>query len=77
MAAHGARQVEDGWTLGYDPRIADGLEDVVENADMWGIWDIISCPALALSGKTLDFLLLETATEMTVRRPKADLVVIP
>jgi pimeloyl-ACP methyl ester carboxylesterase len=77
MAAHGARQVDDGWTLGYDPRIADAFAGIVENADMWGVWDAISCPTLALRGESSDLLLPETATEMTVRGPKADLVTIP
>jgi hypothetical protein len=36
MFAHGACQMEDGWTLGSDPRIADAFAGVVENTDMWG-----------------------------------------
>ena len=75
MAVHGARQVEGGWTLGYDPCIADAFADIVENADMWGIWDLISCPTLVLRGEASDLLLPETAeTENILNAETLDLL---
>jgi pimeloyl-ACP methyl ester carboxylesterase len=79
MAAHGGRRVEGGWTLGYDPGIAlpftggGPLQDV----EMWELWDAIECPTLTLRGENSDLLLADTATEMTLRGPTADLVTVP
>jgi pimeloyl-ACP methyl ester carboxylesterase len=77
MARHGHREVEDGVTLGYDPGIADAFKGPIADIDMWGLWDAIKCPVLALRGESSDLLSPETAMKMTARGPKATLETIP
>ena len=77
MARFGNRVVEGGWTLGYDPGIAAAFSGPITDIDMWGLWESIDCPVLALRGQNSDLLSLETATEMTVRGPRATLETIP
>ena len=40
------------------------------------MWDQIACPVLVLRGTESDLLSAETATEMTERGPKAEIVAI-
>lgn len=78
MAIHSSRQTEDGsWQLHYDPAIAEPiLAKPMQDVDLWPVWDAIACPVLVIRGETSDILTEETAHEMTLRGPKADLVTI-
>ncbi|MGE4221621.1 MAG: alpha/beta fold hydrolase [Alphaproteobacteria bacterium] len=78
MAEHSARPVEDGkLALAYDPAIAAGFTPgAMEDLDIWGAWDRIEGPVLALRGAESDLLLRETAAEMAARGPKATMVEI-
>ena len=46
------------------------------NLSLWSHWDSISCPVLVLRGEQSDLLLGSTATEMSRRGPKAEIVTI-
>ncbi|MFT6582716.1 MAG: alpha/beta fold hydrolase [Alphaproteobacteria bacterium] len=76
MARFGNRPVEGGWTLGYDPGIADAFKGPIADIDMWGLWESIACPVLTLRGQSSDLLSPETVTAMTRRGPKATLETI-
>lgn len=59
----------------YDPGIrAPMMTGPVEDVDLWAFWDAIAVPTLVLRGKQSDLLTPETARQMTVRGPKAELV---
>jgi pimeloyl-ACP methyl ester carboxylesterase len=63
--------------LRYDPGIAEGFAQPLEDTSFWPVWDAVTCPTLVLRGAQSDILLAETAQEMTQRGPKAELVEIP
>ena len=66
-----ARQRDDGkWGVGYDPAIAIPFRAQPTAANLWPLWDAISCPTLVLRGAVSDLLASETAREMTTRGPK-------
>lgn len=65
----------DGYRLHYDPAISVRFhESAGEDADLWGLWDAITCAVLVLRGEDSDLLLAETAAEMTTRGPGAQVV---
>jgi len=72
----GARQYEDGtWGLSYDPGIGIPFQKgPLADVDLWPLWDTIACPTLLIRGAQSDLLLKETATAMTRRGPKPELV---
>ena len=76
LTLHGAKQFADGsWGMCYDPDIAAPfLKVVAQDIDLWGYWDKITCPTLALRGAESDLLQKETAQEMQQRGPRARLV---
>ncbi len=64
--------------LHYDPAIAEVFSGgPIEDIDLWAVWDRIDCPVLVIRGENSDLLRAETATEMTARGPKADLLTVP
>ncbi len=64
------------YRLRYDPAIADVFKkQPIEDVSLWQVWDAIGQPTLVLRGAQSDLLLPETAEEMKVRGPKADLQV--
>ncbi|MDD9876988.1 MAG: alpha/beta hydrolase [Magnetovibrio sp.] len=78
MAEHSVRTAPDGGDAlhyHYDPAIAEAFNQVTGgDIAVWGMWDAIRCPVLALRGENSDVLPAETAYEMTQRGPKARLV---
>lgn len=61
-----------------DPGIARAFRaGLFYNLSLWTYWDAIRCPTLVLRGETSDLLLPATASEMTRRGPRAELVEIP
>ncbi|MCP4330818.1 MAG: alpha/beta hydrolase [Alphaproteobacteria bacterium] len=75
LADHGMRRRDDGsLTLHYDPGIAEAFNTgPIDDIDLWPVWDAIRCPVLVLRGETSDLLLPETAAEMAVRGPMAQI----
>src|SRR5690606_2940009 len=72
---------EDGtWTLHYDPAIGipfrAGLAAPVD-VDLWSLWDAIRAPTLVVRGVRSDLLVADTARQLALRGPKADLVTLP
>ena len=79
FALHALKQRADGrWTLRYDPGIALPFQEgPLDDIDLWAVWDKIRCPTLVLRGEKSDLLRPETASEMTRRGPRAELVEVP
>ena len=79
IAEGAARPLPDGrYGLAYDPRIADVFKaSPPQDVDLFGVWDRIACPTLALRGGVSDILSRETAEAMTRRGPKARIVEFP
>ena len=69
-----------GFTLHYDPAIAQPLQSLTEEqalqgqAQMWQLYDAITADTLVLRGGESDLLAPATALAMTQRGPKAQLV---
>ena len=61
----------DGLALRYDPRLRDATAAALENApaDLWGVFDAIRAPILAIRGANSDLMTAETLEEMAARRP--------
>jgi pimeloyl-ACP methyl ester carboxylesterase len=75
LIAFGHRLRPDGtFGLAYDPGIAVNVKSGVQDWDLWPLWDRIKSPTLVLRGALSDLLLATTATEMTERGPKAQVV---
>jgi pimeloyl-ACP methyl ester carboxylesterase len=76
LAEHSAARREDGrFGLNYDQRLSEPMTTgPIEDVDLWPVWDQIRCPVLVLRGTDSDLLLAETATEMTRRGPKAEVI---
>lgn len=65
---------EGGYTLAYDPGIAEPFAAALEDVDLWPVWDAVHAPVLLLRGADSDVLLRETAEEMCRRGPATRLV---
>ena len=69
------RDPDGGWRALCDPGIAAVFRPVFfYNLSLWSYWDAIRCPTMVLRGAQSDLLLSSTASEMTRRGPRADLV---
>lgn len=71
--------VEGGFAMVYDPGIGDPFRNspLVEDVDLWSVYDAIRCPTMVLRGADSDLLLPETLAEMGRRGPAARTVEIP
>ena len=76
LAAHGAKQHEDGsWGMRHDPGIGIPFQkQPPADVDLWQHYDAIRCPTLLLRGAQSDLLQKDTADDMTRRGPKPKLV---
>ncbi len=69
-----------GWTMRYDPRIAEGYRRAtaeVDYAGLWAMYDRIRCPTRVIRGAQSDLLSVEAAHAMSVRGPRPRIVEIP
>ena len=73
-----ARRLDNaGIGLAYDPGIAVPLRAMPEqDVDLWSTWDKVQCPVLVIRGEQSDLLLADTADQMTVTGPRAELSVL-
>jgi pimeloyl-ACP methyl ester carboxylesterase len=79
MALHSHRRLDDG-SIGfhYDPAIGLPFRSMVVNdVDLWPLWDKVKCPTLVLRGAESDLLSHETAREMQTRGPGAKVLEFP
>lgn len=76
LTRHNSRQNADGtWTMNYDPGVALPFQQgPLNDIDLSGSYDRITCPTLLLRGADSDLLLKDTALAMTQRGPTARLV---
>lgn len=61
----------------YDPAVMRVFAEHPPGADLWDLFDAITCPVLALRGEVSDLVEPQVAEEMTRRGPRARLVSIP
>jgi pimeloyl-ACP methyl ester carboxylesterase len=78
LTEHSVERGSDGQLhMLFDPGIGEAFRPGrVYNVSMWGYWDAIRCPVLVLRGAWSDLLLADTAEEMAVRGPCAEVVEI-
>lgn len=71
IADHGLRPDGNGrFALAYDPRIREPITaQPLEDADLWAVWDRISCPVLVVRGAESPLLTADTVAEMRRRGP--------
>lgn len=68
------------WRTRYDPRIALSLRaigDANQSANLWPLYEAISCPTLAIHGADSDLLTTEVWRAMATRGPRATLAEVP
>lgn len=67
-----------GYRLHYDPAVSINLHATSDRpTSLWPLWDAIRCPVLVLRGARSDLLRPETAEEMRVRGPRAEVIEFP
>lgn len=78
MARHMTRADPDGgFRLAYDPGIAHPFRtQPIRDVDIWPVYDRVRAPTLVLRGAESGLLLADTAQEMTLRGPRAELATI-
>lgn len=76
ITVHALRECEGGFEMRYDPAIGRVFRDSPPPADvdLWGIWESIRCPVMALRGATSDLLSTATFEAMGARGPRAQLM---
>lgn len=84
LAADVLRQTDDGrWRRHYDVSLALPFKVMTEEsaqqgeAALWAAYDAVRCPVLLVRGAQSDLLTPETAQQMTLRGPRAQLVELP
>ncbi len=68
------------WRTRYDPRSALSLRalgDANQKANLWPLYEAISCPTLAIHGADSDLLTAEVWQAMATRGPRATLAEVP
>ncbi|HRP25800.1 MAG TPA: alpha/beta hydrolase [Thauera sp.] len=67
---------DGGFAMVYDPGLGDAFRasPILEDIDLWGVYDNVRCPTLALRGAESDLLTPDTFTAMAGRGPQAQLV---
>lgn len=76
LTRHCVRQGEDGsWTMVYDPGIGAPFRNgfVYADVNLWGFYESLRLPVLAIRGKESDLLTPEVHQAMGARGPRASL----
>jgi pimeloyl-ACP methyl ester carboxylesterase len=79
LTEHVVRRNPDGsWRLHYDPALAVAAraQPADKDAELWPLYDALTCPTLVLRGEQSDLLTRATAVEMSQRGPRAKVVEI-
>ena len=79
LTEHSVRATPDGsFRLHYDPALAVAFSAnaVSHDVELWNLYDAVRCPTLVLRGAESDLLSRETAHQMSVRGPRAQVVEI-
>ena len=79
LTEHLVRKNPDGsFRMHYDPSLALSFKapGPIGGVELWGLYDNIRCPTLVLRGETSDLLTRDTATKMSERGPRAEVVEI-
>lgn len=79
LTEHSVRGTPDGsFRLHYDPALAVAFSAnaVSHDVELWSLYDAVRCPTLVLRGAESDLLSRETAHQMSVRGPRAQVVEI-
>jgi pimeloyl-ACP methyl ester carboxylesterase len=75
LTIHSARRLENGdYIFAYDPGIAEPMKTILEDVNLWPVWDAVRCSVLVLRGANSDVLNRTDAEMMTQRGPKTKLV---
>jgi len=76
MAIYSMRQHQDGtYGFRYDPKVGSSLKEFqIQDIDLWPQWDQLTIPTLILRGVESDLLSVDTAAQMKIRGPKAQIV---
>ena len=76
LTRHNARQHAEGsWGMAYDPGIGLPFRSgLLQDVDLWNVWDAITCQTLVLRGAQSDLLLPEIADQMRRRGPRPRIV---
>lgn len=84
LFTHSLKEVEDGYTLTYDPRAINAAkdksheedhnqqslsQDSIEDVTFWEFWDKITCPVLVINGRESDILPPKVIEQMSTRGP--------
>jgi len=80
MARYSLTQDASGrWRTGYDPDIALPFRDayLLQDVNMWPMFEALQCPVLALRGEVSDVLERPVWLQMGERGPKASLAEVP
>jgi pimeloyl-ACP methyl ester carboxylesterase len=79
LALHSHRRFGDG-SIGfhYDPAIGLPFQSLLVNdVDLWPLWDRVTCPTLVLRGADSDLVSHETVRAMQARGPGAKVIEFP
>lgn len=80
LIQHSLVQEEGGsWRFSYDPDIAQPFRNayLLQDVELWSLYEAIRCPLLAIRGADSDLLTREVWQAMGVRGPRASLAEIP
>ena len=78
LTKYAVRPEGKGFAMVYDPAIGDAFRAAPadDDVDLWGVYDAIRCPTLAIRGAESDLLMRDTLMEMSRRGPHAEVVEI-
>lgn len=73
LTQYSVRPVEGGFSMIYDPGLGEVFRQtpLIADVDLWGVYDRVPCPTLALRGAESDLLEAATHAAMGERGPRA------
>lgn len=75
IAEHGSHMTENGsYILTYDPGIALPFQGIIEDMDLWSLWEKVTCPVLLLRGENSDLLRADIVAKMQEVNPTMHVV---